>query len=59
MKPITTELMPRFLKSLVASRTSFSSSAVSTSPRGGRMRSEMAIRLRRFTSGWLCHGTMK
>ena len=34
-------------------------SGVSISPVGGRIRSVTAMRLRRLTSGWLCHGTSK
>ena len=58
-KPMTTERMPRFWKTRMASKTWFSSSGVSTRPSGGRMRSVTGIRLRRLTSGRFCHGTSK
>lgn len=59
MKPMTIESIPRRRKTAQASRTAASSSGVSTVPVGGRMRSGIAIRFRRLTSGWLCHGTSK
>ena len=59
MKPMTTDSIPRRRKTAQAARTASSSSGVSISPVGGRMRSAIAMRLRRLTSGWLCHGTSK
>ena len=56
---MTTERIPRFLKTRTASSTSFSSRGVPTRPSGGRMRSVTAIRLRRLTRGRDCHGTSK
>ena len=58
-KPITTDSTPRRLNTRMASRTSSSASGVSILPSGGRIRSVMGIRLRRFTSGRFCQGTSK
>ena len=58
-KPITTDLMPRRLNTLMASNTSSSSSGVSMRPSGGRIRSVTGMRLRRLTRGRFCHGTSK
>src|SRR3990167_4322516 len=58
-KPTQTDLIPRLRNRAQAARTSASSIATETSPVGGRIRSEIAIRLRRLTSGFDCHGTSK
>ena len=47
----------RDLSISAAARTSSSSSAVSTLPSGGRMRSVIGMRFRRLTSGRDCQGT--
>ena len=56
---MTTDRIPRFLKTRTASSTSFSSSGVPTRPSGGRIRSVTGIRFRRLTRGRDCHGTSK